>query len=659
MNKIFFSSKLAAGNIKKNNKIYIPYIITSVAITSMFYMICSLAANSGISELHGGDMIQQTMRLGTYVVGIFSIIFLFYTNNFLMKRREKEFGLYNVLGMGKNHISTIVCFETIYIYGISIVLGIILGVLLDKIFYLIILKILNYDVVLGFYISTTAIFKTIILFALIYILISLNSIIKIKRSSAVELVKSENVGEKEPKTKKLIAIIGIITLGAGYYIAVSIENAIDSLIFFFVAVILVIIGTYLLFTAGSILILKLLRKNKNFYYKTKNFIGVSNMLYRMKRNAVGLSNICILSTMVLVMISSTSSLMIGSEDIIKSHFPNTIGITSESKTDNWEQTTEKIIEKDKLKIAAKEKSQYLNFTVSNNNGIFKPVKNNNDMGQQDATVLTILTLDQYNNSYHKDKNLKKNEVIILEEEQKYKFPYINILNNNFTIKDIDKADSKEKTSEMVGIDSYTVVVKNQNILKNIEKSNIDFYGKNASHITYYVGYNINANNNKLLSNYNHIEKALYNDNFHGRLASQAEARKSFIGSYGSIFFLAVFLGILFTLAMILIIYYKQISEGYEDKKGFEIMQNVGLRESDIKDSIKSQILIVFFLPLVTAGIHVAFAFNMIKRILLLFGLSNTGLYILCTVISFIVFSIMYAIIYTITAKIYYKIVKKS
>lgn len=659
MNKIFFSSKLAAGNIKKNNKIYIPYIITSVAITSMFYMICSLAANSGISELHGGDMIQQTMRLGTYVVGIFSIIFLFYTNNFLMKRREKEFGLYNVLGMGKNHISTIVCFETIYIYGISIVLGIILGVLLDKIFYLIILKILNYDVVLGFYISTTAIFKTIILFALIYILISLNSIIKIKRSSAVELVKSENVGEKEPKTKKLIAIIGIITLGAGYYIAVSIENAIDSLIFFFVAVILVIIGTYLLFTAGSILILKLLRKNKNFYYKTKNFIGVSNMLYRMKLNAVGLSNICILSTMVLVMISSTSSLMIGSEDIIKSHFPNTIGITSESKTDNWEQTTEKIIEKDKLKIEAKEKFHYLNFTVSNNNGIFKPVKNNNDMGQQDATVLTILTLDQYNNSYHKDKNLKKNEVIILEEEQKYKFPYINILNNNFTIKDIDKADSKEKTSEMVGIDSYTVVVKNQNILKNIEKSNIDFYGKNASHITYYVGYNINADNDKLLSNYNCIKKALYNDNFHGRLASQAEARKSFIGSYGSIFFLAVFLGILFTLAMILIIYYKQISEGYEDKKGFEIMQNVGLRESDIKDSIKSQILIVFFLPLVTAGIHVAFAFNMIKRILLLFGLSNTGLYILCTVISFIVFSIMYAIIYTITAKIYYKIVKKS
>lgn len=659
MNKIFFTSKLAAGNIKKNNKIYIPYIITSVAITSMFYMICSLAANSGISELHGGDMIQQTMRLGTYVVGIFSIIFLFYTNNFLMKRREKEFGLYNVLGMGKNHISTIVCFETIYIYGISIVLGIILGVLLDKIFYLIILKILNYDVVLGFYISTTAIFKTIILFALIYILISLNSIIKIKRSSAVELVKSENVGEKEPKTKKLIAIIGIITLGAGYYIAVSIENAIDSLIFFFVAVILVIIGTYLLFTAGSILILKLLRKNKNFYYKTKNFIGVSNMLYRMKLNAVGLSNICILSTMVLVMISSTSSLMIGSEDIIKNHFPNTIGITSESKTDNWEQTTEKIIEKDKLKIEAKEKFHYLNFTVSNNNGIFKPVKNNNDMGQQDATVLTILTLDQYNNSYHKDKNLKKNEVIILEEEQKYKFPYINILNNNFTVKDIDKADSKEKTSEMVGIDSYTVVVKNQNILKNIEKSNIDFYGKNASHITYYVGYNINADNDKLLSNYNCIKKALYNDNFHGILASQAEARKSFIGSYGSIFFLAVFLGILFTLAMILIIYYKQISEGYEDKKGFEIMQNVGLRESDIKDSIKSQILIVFFLPLVTAGIHVAFAFNMIKRILLLFGLSNTGLYILCTVISFIVFSIMYAIIYTITAKIYYKIVKKS
>lgn len=659
MNRLFFSSKLAAGNIRKNGKIYVPYLITSIAITAMFYMICSLTANDGIGKLRGGDMIQQTMMLGTHVVGLFAIIFLFYTNSFLMKRREKEFGLYNVLGMGKNHINKIVAFETVYIYAISMVLGIILGIFFDKIFYLIILKILNYDIVLGFYISTSAIFKTLVLFAIIFTLITFSSIMKIKRSSTIELVRSENVGEKEPKAKWLIALLGALSLGAGYYIAASIENAMDSLMFFFVAVILVIIGTYLLFTAGSLLLLKLMRKNKSFYYKTKNFIGVSGMLYRMKRNAVGLGNICILSTMVLVMISSTSSLMIGSEEIIKNQFPNTLGIESEANTHKWEMAAENIIKEDGLIINKKYSSKYLNFTAINDKENFKAIDNNRDMSQLDATVLTVMNLDQYNSDYNKKETLNENEVIVLEEDQKYQYDYINILDNKFKVKNVFNAKDKESSSRMLGIDSYTVIVKSDDVLYNLEKANIKAYGEDASHITYYVGYNLSGEDSLLLKNYDHIRKALYDDDFYGRITSEAEARESFIGSYGGIFFLAVFLGILFTLAMILIIYYKQISEGYEDKARFEIMQNVGLNESDIKASIKSQILIVFFLPLVTAGIHVAFAFNMIKKILLLFGLTNTSLYVLCTIISFIVFSILYGIIYTITAKTYYKIVRKS
>lgn len=659
MNNFLFTSKLAAGNIRKNSRIYVPYIITSVAITAMFYMISSLAANSGISNLRGADMIRQTMTFGIYIVGIFAVIFLFYTNSFLMKRREKEFGLYNVLGMGKNHISRVACLETVYIYIISMILGITLGVILDKAFYLVILKILGYNTVLGFYISSNAIIKTIVLFAVIFMLITLYSIVKIKNSNTIELVRSENTGEKEPKSKWIMTILGVVTLGSGYAIAVVIDNALDSLVYFFVAVILVIIGTYLIFTAGSIVLLKALRKNKKLYYQTRHFIGISGMLYRMKRNAVGLGNICILSTMVLVMISSTTSLMVGNEDIIKEHFPNTLGITSNEKIDRWEKTIDNIIKEDNLKVSKIEKSKYLSFTTINTKEDFKAIDTDKDLSDANAVVLNIITVDQYNDCIDKPISLKDNQVMVLENDLKYNYDNINILNNVYDVKETSRDIAKEKTSQMAGIGSFTIVVKNDSILKDLEKVNIKAYGENASYISYYKGYNIEGDDDKLLKNYEKVKKAIFAEGFHGRISSQAEARNSFVGSYGGIFFLAVFLGILFTLAMILIIYYKQISEGYEDKKRFEIMQNVGLSTSDIKASIKSQTLMVFFLPLVTAGVHVAFAFNMIRKILMLFGLFNTTLYVICTIVSFIVFSLLYGIIYFITAKTYYRIVRKN
>ena len=326
-----FYTKLAASNIKKNSRTYIPYIITCIITAAMFYIINSLSNNESIKKLYGGETILITLGYGTYVTAIFAFIFLFYTNSFLMKRRKKEFGVLNILGMEKRHISKVLLLENIYIAFITMLLGIIIGMVLDKAMFLILTKMLGAEHSPGFYISKEALIHTVIFFRHnFFFCIYLNSLRQIHLSKPIELLNGGNVGEKEPKTKWFMAILGVICLAVGYYISVTSKNPVESLSSFLIAVILVIAGTYLIFIAGSIAFLKSLRKNKRYYYKTKHFTAVSGMIYRMKQNAVGLANICILSTMVLVMISSTSSLVFGMNDLVKTRYPNDITIYSEN-----------------------------------------------------------------------------------------------------------------------------------------------------------------------------------------------------------------------------------------------------------------------------------------------------------------------------------------
>lgn len=668
----FFYFKLAITNIKKNAKTYVPYMITSILTISMFYIICSLANNPDVSKACGTDSMKYVLFLGTWVCGIFAVIFLFYTNSFLMKRRKKEFGLYNILGMEKKHISMVVLCETLIMSVISLVLGLVVGILFDKLMLLVILSMFTVEIPLGFHISPQSFPATLTLFTGIFVLIFLNSIRQIHLAKPIELLRGSSVGEKEPKAKWLIALIGAICLGSGYYISLTTTNPIAALNMFFVAVILVIIGTYLLFTAGSIILLKTLRKNKNYYYKTKNFISISGMIYRMKQNAVGLANICVLSTMVLVMISSTFSLWYGMNDVLDNYFPREFSFTpfeysQETASDlkAWVNNT-----LNECNVEAKDITEYsyLNFAVVQDKDTFIMYRDNpvySDM-INDIRNLFFITLDDYNKMTNSNETLKADEVLVYSNRDQYDYKEMKLSDKTFKVKEtLDNFPNNRIMSSDVA-SSHFMIVKDMSVINDLDKIQNEIYGDMASSIQYYYAFNVDADTEKILDINNKFENDIqemgtYGENtnkyvYEGRFDCRETEKNDFIGTYGGLYFIGVFLGVLFIIATILIMYYKQISEGYDDKGRFEIMQKVGISHEEIKKSIHSQVLTVFFLPLIVAGIHIAFAFPFITRLLAILNLTNVNLFAMATVGGFLLFSVFYAVVYRITARSYYKIV---
>lgn len=666
MNKLFYP-KLAAGNIKKNGKTYIPYIFTSILTVAMFYIIRSLSLNEGISSLVGADSIAVTLSLGSWIVGIFAVVFLFYTNSFLMKQRKKELGLYSILGMEKKHIAKVIGLETVYIVIISFALGLGLGILLDKAMYLIILRIMDADAALGFYVSKRAALSAVALFSAIFLLIYLNSLRQIHFSKPIELLRSRSCGEKEPKAKWIIALLGLACLGGGYYLSVTTQNPVSAIMLFFLAVVLVIIGTYLVFTAGSIVFLKLLRKNKRYYYKTRHFISVSGMIYRMKQNAVGLANICILSTMVLVMISSTVSMQIGMEDIINHRYPFDIMIYTDADENNrTEETAIKEIDKSGLTIKKQISYRYVNFSALRNGSVFE-VREVDESDLEDFNNLNslfIIPLADYNELTESEKTLEDDEVFVYSNSwDKYEEKTLTVFDSTFRVKSLISDFPGDGIMSAYITSSHFVIVKDMDIVTDIFEKQKSIYKDNASEIKLCIGADVSGNEAEQTELVDNISNALsdYNSgeiSYSYMVDGKAGSEKSFSAVYGGLLFLGIFLGSLFTMATILIIYYKQISEGYEDKERFEIMQKVGMTGAEVKQAIHSQILTVFFLPLITAGIHVVFAFPIISKILFLLNLYNTRLYIVCTAGCFAVFALMYALIYSLTAKVYYKIVSR-
>ncbi|MBU5336013.1 ABC transporter permease [Intestinibacter bartlettii] len=668
----FFYFKLAITNIKKNAKTYVPYIITSILTICMFYIICSLSKNPDLPKATGTGTMSEVLFLGTIVCGIFSVTFLFYTNSFLMKRRKKEFGLYNILGMEKKHISRVVLCETLIISVISLIFGLLIGILFDKLMLLILLSMFSVKIPLGFYISSASLGTTFVLFAGIFVLIFLNSIRQIHLAKPIELLQGGSVGEKEPKAKWFIALLGFICLGTGYYIAVTTTNPIAALMLFFVAVILVIIGTYLVFTAGSIVLLKALRKNKNYYYKTKHFISVSGMIYRMKQNAVGLANICILSTMVLVMLSSTFSLWYGMNDIVDNYYPREFQFTPSEYSDkdiknlkawinntldDFDQKPTDTIEYTTLNFACIGKGD--TFIVDKANSTYSNIAD-------DISTLSFVTLDDYNKIYNSNVKLNDDEVLICSSHEKYTEPQLKIFNYTFKVKNtFDNFPTDQYVAANVA-KNHVVVVKNIDILKNINKLQQKVYGDMASNIKYLYFFNVNTNaenilkiNDKFIDEIQEMANYPKNANkyiYQGEIDCREESRNNLIALNGGLLFIGVFLGVLFMIATILIMYYKQISEGYDDKERFAIMQKVGISHKEIKKSIHSQVLTVFFLPLIVAGIHIAFAFPFITKILAILNLTNIKLFVISTCGSFLIFAIFYGIVYRITARSYYKIV---
>lgn len=661
MNNGFFP-KLAASNIKKNSKTYIPYILSCVMTVAMFYIVKSLSMNPGLEKLIGGDTLTYTMFLGSIIVGFFACIFLFYTNSFLIKRRKKEFGVFNILGMEKSHLAKTIAWENLYVTIISIIGGIILGIALDKAMYLLILQVIGADIPLGFFVSNKAISTTVLLFLVIFFFIFLNAVRQIQMANPIELLRDGSAGEKEPKTKLIIAILGAGCVGVGYYIALTTENPIASLYLFFIAVMLVIIGTYMLFTAGSIALLKALRKNKKYYYKAKHFTSISGMIYRMKQNAVGLANICILSTAVLVMISSTSSLMLGMEDVIKTRYPNDFVVyadetTKERSYEGFDQVR-KLQKQMGLDVTQETQYSYLAFASINNEDTFLVNRTGSLTAMNDIANLVFVSLDEYNAVMGTDKNLADNEILIYSNRLAFNHPILKVFDKEYQVKEIlDEFLGNGIIAANVA-NSHFIVVPDKSEIEDLYISQKEALQDISSEIRYFYGFNTNATEEKQQLFYDSIVDLYKTNEYQGTLESRVEARTSFIGLYGGFFFIGIFLGILFIMATVLIIYYKQISEGYDDKERFEIMQKVGMSRQEVKSSIRSQVLTVFFLPLLVSGIHIAVAFPIITKLLALLNLLNVQLFLICTVICFAVFAVMYLLIYLLTARTYYKIVSR-
>lgn len=618
----------------------------------------------------GASDLGLIMGLGTVVIAIFSAIFLFYTNSFLIKRRKKELGLYNILGMEKRHIAKILFYETLMTGLVSIVTGLILGILFSKLILLIYAKILSFNIPFGFSISIHGIKQSLYLFISIFLLLLISNLFRIKLAKPIELIKGGNVGEKEPKTKLLMAILGTISLGIGYYIAITTESPLNALMLFFVAVILVIIGTYLLFNAGSIAILKLLRKNKNYYYKTKHFTLISGMIYRMKQNATGLANICILSTMVLVMVSGTLSLYLGAEDALKNRYPYDIKVSKTLQEQNAErdklmQSILDTVSAQNRKITRLKDYESLSFVMYYENGQFT---NDINYVNQNYEVFTFITADEYTYLTGKTLNLTDNNVLAFSTNRQIEDTFT-LFGKTFTVK--ERLEEIPIFSDYRGVvmNLHFIVLSSDKLFTEITKAQLDAYGKDASQPIYEIYLDIDGTDAEKIACAQAVDNATRDKveytkddgsigyRYVNYMQSKQMRSEQFYSLYGGFLFLGLFLGTLFMMATALIIYYKQISEGYDDKERFQIMQKVGMSKDEIKDTVRSQVLKVFFLPIIAAAIHIAAAFKMITKLLAVMNLTNVPLFFWCTVVTLLVFAIIYGIVYALTAKVYYKIVE--
>lgn len=671
--------KLAVTNLKNNGKSYVPYILASAFSVMMYFIMDNLYRNRSLVEK--GSPLAIMLSYADAVLLIFSVIFLFYINSFLIKRRKKELGIYNILGMGKGHLGKMLFLESVITTVTSIIGGILAGILLGKLVYLVLLKILHLKRDIVYMISPVSIGIAAAIFGGIFFVIFLYNLVQMKLSNPIELLRGGNTGEREPKTKWLMTIIGIACLAGGYYISLTTKEPLQALGQFFIAVVLVVVGTYALFMAGSITLLKILRNRKSYYYKTRHFTAVSGMIYRMKQNAVGLANICILSTMVLVMGSMTVSLYGGMNDVITTRFPYEAQITSSGINQKEEGQIEEIIKNMTKKNHTVPTSQ-IRFHMGRFTTVYNSKTKKFDMmaagdyANSNVADLVMIPLSDYNQTEGKNVNLKENEVLLYHrnhnrnDNRSHKKSDTNtqkdkkvIQLNNRSYKVVDELDrlaiAKADTTSF--IDGWYVVVKDSSIvtsyLKDIyENSNIydelkEYYGK----IQYSYSFNLNGSRANRAKTAKSIQKQLQKKITNCSVESRELSRESFYELYGGFLFIGIFLGIIFLMATTLIIYYKQISEGYDDRERYQIMQKVGMSKKEVRQSIRSQVLLVFFLPLIMAVIHLVFAFKIITKLLSVLNLTNVSLFFMYTVGTVAVFAVIYAIIYSITAKEYYKI----
>lgn len=654
-----FYWKLAFTNLKGNRRVYLPYLLSSVGIIMMFYSINALGQGIDQGALYGGTTVASMMGLGVFVIGLFGVLFLFYTNSFIIKRRKKELGLYNILGMEKRHISHILFRETLLIAVCSLALGLGLGIVFSRVLFWLLGLLLGTNLAVAFVIPVSAITSTLGLFGLIFLLTLCYNLLQVKLSKPIELLHGGETGEREPKAHWFLAVLGALLLGTGYTMAVTIQDPLSALVFFFVAVILVILGTYLLFITGITAMLKLLKKNKRFYYKTNHFTALSGMLFRMKQNAAGLASICVLFTALLVTVSTTFSLYTSMDGLLRARYPRNVLV---SVCDANQEA------KDMVRSAVNQKSQELGLALENvvdrEGWNITTARVGNTLHTQEVSLETCAVVDIFTQSEFarfsgQQVDLAENQVLLFDPANTFpEEDTLNIDDKTYEIVPSDYVMPEASTLAQI-YEMYYLVVRDETVVENILAPS----GSDTFPI-YSYDFDVAGGDPEDIAA---LSEALGTVDFSGPgveyatllFEDSATSRQSFMELYGGLFFLGLFLGVLFLLGTALIIYYKQVSEGYDDARRFNIMQKVGMSHKEVKQSIHSQILLVFFLPLVMAVLHLAFAFPMLEKILLVMGLANTQLILLSTLGCVAVFALAYLIIYALTARTYYNIVETA
>ena len=676
MGKLLYP-RLAWQNIKGDRRFFAPYFLALLGNVAAFYIMTALAVDPGMSQLHGAMYVQSFCFMGMFIAAVFSAVFLLYVNGFLMKQRKKALGLYNILGMGKSHIAAVLFFETLFVGGAGIVCGLLTGLLFHKLVTLALYKLLRFAVPFGFAISWDAMARTAVLFGVLIGLTLLSNLNKVRVSKPIELLYGGQVGEREPRTKWFMTLLGVLTLGAGYYIALRTTNGMEAIAFYFVAVFLVIIGTYCLFTAVSIFVLKALRRNKRFYYKTSHFIGVSGMLYRMKQNAVGLANICILSTMVMVMVSGTLSLYLGTQDIVNRQAPSDLTVLVRYDPDEAEpfdpaamlRFQEGFIQDQGYSVS--EDLIYSSFTFTVGRLPDSSYTTENDLVTLGTAITTIqvLTQDAYAAATGVSLGLEAGEVAFGGEEDVLTIHWGALEGaGSFGRSDLTVAQHLEESlsADAAVSDTSTLVVADTAALMELYENQKEAYGEDSSWMEWQASFSVDATDEELRAVQQAYNQYVRDDAVFAGTGKwwscgwtlRCDVEADAYGLAGGFLFLGIFLGTIFLMATVLIIYYKQISEGYEDKARFEIMQKVGLSREEVRASIRSQVLMVFFLPIAVAAIHILFDFNMVEKLLTLFQVYNTTLTALCTLGTVLVFFLVYGAVYLLTARTYYKIVER-
>ena len=659
--KLSLYARLAAQNIRKSRRLYVPYLLSGVCMVMIFYVLSALTGDPALLSMSGGAQMAMLLSLGVVVMALFSTLFLLYTSSFLMKQRSRELSLYNMLGLGKRHIVCIVFFETLFCAGICIGAGLALGVLSSKAFQLSLLRLMGSPVSPDFTVAPSLLGTTALSFLAVFLLIFLRGAVSVLRSNPVELMRKSRAGEKPPRANALKALLGIAMLAAGYVLALRVRNALSAFTMFFIAVLLVIGGTFQCFSSASVFFLRLLQSNKGYYYKPNHFISVSSMRYRMKRNGTSLAVICILSTMVLVILSCVTCLYAGTQDMLMTQYPRQFEFSCRTSGLPAADTLSAPIERALAAEGLTPENVYAYRSIS----VAGQLDGDNVLADRDETLvemdnivaITAIPLADYNAMCGTSYTLAPGEALATGSLLPRLHGSITLFGSlSYTLAATDIPLPPDATGDFDVVEALLLILPDEASFLELIAAQQAVYGEKSSNTitTYAFDTALPASEQSALGD--RLAQAMQEAGLNVYRTVREDDRADFEGLTAGFLFLGVMLSAAFLCATVLSMYYKQITEGYEDQARFDVMRKVGLSLRMIRQSINSQILTVFFLPLIVAGVHLAFAFPMLTKLLMVFGLFNTRLFITTVLVSFGVFSLLYVLVYLITSRTYYRIV---